>query len=69
MTLRVDGGAPGVEIRNNVFTLSTKLGRFVELPNLFIGFPKLYMQIIDRPSPDQAILAIGEKIKASDKSS
>nr|WP_281722258.1 hypothetical protein [Nitrosomonas nitrosa] len=61
MTLRVDEDVPGFVIRNNIFTFSAKQGQSIELPHFFPNFPKVFMRVIDRPSPDRAILAIGEK--------
>lgn len=69
MTLRVDEVVPGYVIRNNIFTLSAKQGESVQLPHIFPNFPKVFMRVIDRPSPDRAILAIGEKVDRGGNSS
>lgn len=69
ITLRFDGEMPNSKIRDNIFMLSVKPGQSVQLPTIFENLPKIFMQIIDRPSPDRAIIAIGQKADSNGKRS
>lgn len=70
MTLEVNEVAPGNNIgRSNTFEVYAKPGQPVVIPHFYPGVPKIYMEVLDLPSPDRAIIAIGERVGPRDKHS
>jgi hypothetical protein len=63
LQLRLDAQLPGLVFRNNTFVINVQPGEVVELTK-YIGVKnvrKIYLQVLDVPVHDQAILAIGHK--------
>ena len=72
LQLRFDAQLPnGSKFENNILLIQIKSGEVVELTKFFIknAVPKIYLQVLDIPVRDQAILAIGHKQDESGKPS
>ena len=60
LQVRVDGRVRGAVLINNIITISHVMpGTFIEIPRFAPGLPRVFVQILELPSPTQAIVAIG----------
>lgn len=69
--LRFDAQLPNrPKFENNILIIKINAGVAAELTHYFItGVPKIYLQVLDVPARDQAVLAIGQKQEESGKPS
>lgn len=71
LTVSLSGQVGSVNLDGNILDVKVEPGSMAELPTIVTGkgVPKIFVQVLDRPSPDRAILAIGQKTESIDKSS
>ena len=69
LQVRVDGRIAGaVFINNTILIKNFAAGTIAEIPRSHSRFPRLFVLIVDVPSPNHAILAIGPKTDLPSKS-
>jgi len=60
LQVRVEGRVRGAVLVNEIITISNVVpGRFTEIPRFAPGLPRVFVQILELTSPNQAIVAIG----------
>lgn len=74
LELRVDAHLPGLVMKNNTHVITNvRHEQTVDITALTgmsrTGLPRVFLQIIDLPSPNHAIIAVGERTDPSPKAS